>query len=447
MRESIRHLAVDILTQVNDGRSFASPLLDSCLDAYRLSATPDGKLLTYLVYGALRHRGYLDWITTKLYRGNFRNLDERIKNILRISVFQLKFSDRLPSFAVVDEAVKITQIISPGKSGLVNAVLRNFLRQDKNIPFPPLRKNTAEYISLFHSHPLWVVKEWLSALGEQNTVALCTANNQIPPFTLRANTLKISPDKLSKNLRPQGFITTTTVYSPDGLIIVQSDQTIQKTEAFYQGLLRLQDEGSQCIPYLINPKKNESILDVCAGTGGKATHLAAIINNQGHIVAIDNDPEKISELKKEATRMGITAIDSRMADVSANLPEEFHERFDHVLVDAPCSGTGTLRRNPEIKWRLAPSDINKSTVIQNKILCNASHAVKRGGQLIYCTCSLLSKENEHIINTFLAKNKHFLLCKPPSSINQSLIDSKHFYRTYPHIHNMDGFFAAVLRRD
>ncbi len=138
MRESIRHLAVDILTQVNDGRSFASPLLDSCLDAYRLSATPDGKLLTYLVYGVLRHRGYLDWITTKLYRGNFRNLDERIKNILRVSVFQLKFSDRLPSFAVVDEAVKIAQIISREKADLSTLLpkKRNFLRQDKNIPFP-----------------------------------------------------------------------------------------------------------------------------------------------------------------------------------------------------------------------------------------------------------------------------------------------------------------------
>ena len=180
MNKSIRHLAVDILTQVNQNLVFASPLIDNCLDDYQLSGTPDGRLLTHLVYGVLRQQGHLDWIIAKLYRGNFENLEEQIKNTLRISLFQLKFSDRLPSFAVVNEAVKIAKNIFPKKSGLVNAILRNFLRRGKNISFPSLENNTAQYISSFHSQPLWLVKEWLTTSGKEDTLALCAANNEMP---------------------------------------------------------------------------------------------------------------------------------------------------------------------------------------------------------------------------------------------------------------------------
>lgn len=164
-------------------------------------------------------------------------------------------------------------------------------------------------------------------------------------------------------------------------------------------------------------------------------------------MAIDSNAQKNDALKKDAARIGITSIKTLTCDLSAGLPEDLRDSFDHVLIDAPCSGTGTLRRNPEIKWRIKQKDIDKLNSLQKSILANSSKAVKKGGRLIYCTCSLLSTENEHIINKFLAKNKHFSLCETPSSINKKLIDRKHFYRTYPHIHNMDGFFAAVLRRD
>lgn len=446
MKISIRHQAVEILNQVNTSQVFASPLLNEYLEKNDLSGTPDGRLLTHLVYGVLRFRGHLDWILMKLYRGDFEKLDEGIKNILRMSLYQLKFSDRLPDFAVVNEAVKITKIIHPEKSALVNAILRNYLRSGQNLPFPSLKKNRSEYIAAFHSHPLWLVKKWIKIFGPQQTMSLCKANNELPPLTLRVNTLKIPHDEIKQELAATGFTPEDTKFSPDGIILNTSANPIQKTDFFKAGFLRIQDEAAQLISCLINPGNADSILDVCAGAGGKTTHLAAMLKNKGKIVAVDRNPERITELKQEATRLGINIIEAQTGDLSCGLPDCIKEQFDYVLVDAPCSGTGTLRRNPEIKWRLTEKDLPNVAAIQKIILQNAASAVKKDGHLIYCTCSLLPEENENIVDDFLENNPHFSLCPPPASLNRHLIDSRRFFRTYPHKHNMDGFFGAVLKR-
>ncbi|MEN6374869.1 MAG: 16S rRNA (cytosine(967)-C(5))-methyltransferase RsmB [Smithella sp.] len=446
MTKSVRRLAVDILDQVQKSKAFAGILLDDCLDANGLSGSADGRLLTHLVYGVLRLRGHLDWILAKLLRGNWEKTDESIKNILRVGLFQLKFSDRLPAFAVVNEAVKAAKDIAPAKSGLINAVLRNYLRTGSSITFPSAEKNSAEFIAAFHSHPLWLVKSWIKIFGIRNTRALCAANNEMPPLTLRINTLKISRDELKEKLTAAGFDLTATPFSLDGLILNNVASPIQKTSFFQEGYLRLQDEASQLVSYILNPQSQESILDVCAGTGGKTTHLAAILKNSGSILATDYDLKKINALKKEATRLGIDIIEAAQADLTSGLPELWKEKFDHVLVDAPCSGLGTLRRNPEIKWHTTAADFTGFTRTQKTILQNASFAVRQGGRLVYCTCSLSPQENENVVGNFLRQNPDFSTCPPPSSIPPRLIDSNGYFRTFPHLHNMDGFFAACLRR-
>lgn len=446
MKISVRHLAVDILNKVSASQDFASPLINDCLDKNDLSGTPDGRLLTHLVYGVLRFRGHLDWILTKFYRGNFEKMDEGIKNVLRVSLYQLKFSDRLPDFAVVNEAVKIAKILKPDKSALVNAVLRNYLRRGQEILFPSEGKNIAEYIATFHSHPLWLVKKWIKLFGPEETKSLCSADNELPPLTLRVNALKISRNEIKQKLIAAGFAPEVTQYSPDGIILNTSANPIQKTDFFEAGFLRIQDEAAQLISYLINPDNAESILDACAGTGGKATHLAAILKNKGRIVAVDRNTERIAELKQEATRLGINIIEAQTGDLSADLPESFKGKFDCVLVDAPCTGTGTLRRNPEIKWRATENDLRNFAAAQKIILQNASAAVKKDGHLIYCTCSLLPEENEIIVDDFLKHNANFSTCPPPSSTNKQLVNSRGFFRSYPHKHNMDGFFGVVLKR-
>jgi 16S rRNA (cytosine967-C5)-methyltransferase len=446
MTKTVRHLAVDILNQVHTSQAFASPLLNDCLDTNALSGTPDGRLLTHLVYGVLRFQGHLDWILAEFYRGNFDKMDEGIKNVLRVGLYQLKFSDRLPAFAVVDEAVKTAKIIQPEKSALVNAVLRNYLRRGQKTPFPSLKNNPAEYIAAFHSHPLWLVKKWIKFFDVKETMSLCSANNEIPPLTVRVNTLKTSREEFAQKLTDKSFTATSAKYSPDGIILTDSAGAIQNTNFFSEGFLRIQDEAAQLISYLINPDSAEAILDACAGAGGKTTHLAAILKNKGRIVAVDRSPERLAELKKDAARLGITIIETQLDDLSAGLPETFTENFDQVLVDAPCSGLGTLRRNPEIKWRTTEKDLRNFTVAQKIILQNAAAAVKKGGRLIYCTCSLLPEENENIVDDFLTRNTSFSLCIPPASINKKMIDRRGFYRTYPHKHNMDGFFGAILKR-
>jgi 16S rRNA (cytosine967-C5)-methyltransferase len=446
MDKTIRHLAIDILDHVSQTHAFAAQLLDENLDINELSGTPDGRLLTHLVYGSLRFQGHLDWILAKLFRGDFGKMEESIKNILRVGLYQLKFSDRLPAFAVVDEAVKIAKIIRPAQSGLVNAILRNYLRQKNNISFPSLKQKPAEFIAAYHSHPLWLVKSWINILGIKNTQALCAANNEMPPLTLRVNTLKSSRNELSDKLSAAGFNTAETIFSPDGLNLIEAAQPLQKTNFFREGRLRLQDEASQLISYLVSPQAGESVLDLCSGTGGKTTHLAAIMKNSGKVIAIDYDLKKITELETEASRLGITIIETKHADLTCGLPEELKDKFDRVLVDAPCSGLGTLRRNPEIKWRIAYSDPAKFAATQRTILQNASLAVKKGGRLIYTTCSLLPEENENVIDSFLKNNSHFFLNPQPESHHLQLFDAKGYFRTYPHIHHMDGFFGAVLER-
>ena len=446
MKKSVRHQAVDILNQVHKSQAFSGELLDKCLKSNALSGTADGRLLTHVVYGVLRFQGHLDWIISKLYRGDFSKIDEGVKNILRTGLYQLKFSDRLPAFAVVDEAVKIAQKTAPTASGLINAVLRSYLRNTDKISFPSFEKNPAEHIAAFHSHPLWLVKKWIEIYNSKETLSLCAANNEIPPLTVRVNTLKTSREEFAQKLTDAGFTSMPTNYSPDGIILTDSAGPIQNTNFFLEGCFRIQDEASQLISYLINPNSANSILDACAGAGGKTTHLAAILKNKGQIIAVDRNPGKNTELKKEAARMGITIIETQPADLSVGLPNSLWEKFDHVLVDAPCSGTGTLRRNPEIKWRISAADLDNFAALQRIILQNASRAVKRGGRLIYSTCSLLPPENENIIDDFLMLNTNFSLCQPPAAINPRLFDSRGFYHTYPHIHNMDGFFGAILER-
>ncbi|MFZ2396350.1 MAG: 16S rRNA (cytosine(967)-C(5))-methyltransferase RsmB [Smithella sp.] len=445
MKISVRHQAVDILNKVSAGQDFASPLINDCLDKNSLSGTPDGRLLTHLVYGVLRFRGHLDWILTKLCRGDFDKLDEGIKNVLRAGLYQLKFSDRLPDFAVVNEAVKIAKILKPDKSALVNAVLRNYLRRGQNLPFPSAKKNVAEYIAAFHSHPLWLVKRWIKRFGPEETISLCSTNNKLPPLTARVNTFKISRKDLIQKLVSAGFTPEETKYSPDGIILNASTNPLQKTDFFEAGVLRIQDEGAQLISYLIKPDSSESILDACAGSGGKTTHLAAILKNKGRIVAIDRNSEKIDKLKLEASRLGINIMETQTGDLSIGLPDSLKETFDYVLVDAPCSGTGTLRRNPEIKWRTTEKDLRNFTAAQKLILQNVSLAVKKGGHLVYCTCSLLPEENENIVDDFLKQNPDFSLCHPTDSINRQFIDNRGFFHTYPHRHNMDGFFGVILK--
>lgn len=446
MKKTIRHQAVDILNAVAKGQAFAGDLLDACLDEQNLSGTADGRLLTHLVYGVLRQQGHLDWILSKLYRGKYAKMEESVKNILRTGLYQLKFSDRLPSFAVVDEAVKIAKKIAPAADGLINAMLRSYLRDAEKITFPDLEENPAAHIAAFYSHPLWLAKSWLNIYGRDETIALCRADNEQPPLSLRVNTLKISRNEMQEKLQAENYRWNAGRFSPDGINLTESPLPVQKTSFFKDGLMRIQDEAAQLVSYLVNPAEGETILDACAGSGGKTTHLAALMKNKGRIVALDRDAGKLKLLKAEAVRIGTSIIEAKTADLCLPLPANVSGQFDAVVVDAPCSGTGTLRRNPEIKWRIQHIDITEFSSNQLKILAHAAQAVKKGGRLIYCTCSVLPAENDDVIRKFLANHPEYSVEAPGPALPSVLTDSRGFFRTYPHRHAVDGFFGAILKR-
>ncbi len=274
---------------------------------------------------------------------------------------------------------------------------------------------------------------------------MCRANNEIPPLTVRSNRLKVERDVLARRLSEEGCEARYTVYSPDGLVLSGLPGTVRGLRAFAEGCFVVQDEASQLVSRLLAPLPGETVIDVCAGSGIKTIHLAALMNNEGRIVALDINPRKLALLKELAGRLRVTIIEAFEADALEKPQADLQCAFDRVLVDVPCSGLGTLRRNPEIKWRLTPEEMKKFPTLQKRILANAAQCVKKGGVLVYSTCTISGEENEGVVQAFLAENDGFTVVEPPQDIDARLVDAG-FFKTYPHRHGTDGFFGAVLRR-
>jgi len=444
MKPSPRSLAVEILTRIDQGGAYAEPLLDVTLSKGPLTNPQDRALLTELVYGTLRMRGSLDWIIAELYRGDAGTLEPTVRNILRTGLYQLRYTDRIPSFAAVNEAVGIARNVSPAAAGLVNAILRNATRRGKDLAWPDIAKNPQEAIAALHSHSPWLVKRLLAQFGTEQTVEICRANNAIPPVTLRVNTLRASREVAASAMAEEGIRTEQTAFSPDGLIVTSPAPNLRETAPYREGWIRVQDEASQLIAHLVAPRPGEQILDLCAGVGGKTLHMAALMQNRGRIAAVDLQSEKLRMLRTEAGRLGVTILETRQGD-AGRLANSLNETFDRVLLDAPCSGLGTLRRNPEIRWRLSPSDIRRHLDLQRELLTGAAQWVKPGGRLIYSVCTATTEENEVAVSHLLKNRPDFRLLRP-DHLAPAVVDPEGYLRTSPVGQGMDGFFGALLIR-
>lgn len=441
---SPRQLAVHLLDRIEQEGAFAEPLLDTGLTTYLQNDMKNRKLVTQVVFGTLRMRGYLDWIIAWFYRGTFAAMDDSLKNILRTALYQLFFLDRVPSYAAVNEAVAMTELHLRGRGGLVNAILRNAIRGKDTLPLPDRDRDLPLYIAVVHSHPRWLVEKWLVQLGTEETIHLCSTNNMTPPVTLRTNILKASREEILAEMQEKGMEAAATEYSPDGIRVIHTELPVRHTRWFEEGKIQIQDEGSQLIARFLDPQPVENVLDLCAGTGGKTTHLAALMKDTGRVVALDNQHKKLASLQDMAARMGISCIETLCRD-GRELPlQDMVEHFDRVLVDAPCTGLGTLRRNPEIKWRLAPGDIAPIVALQNDLLEGAARYLKKGGVLVYSTCSLLPEENEENIRAFLMRHREFKQDTSTATIHPDCIDPDGYLKTLPPRQDMDGFFAARL---
>jgi 16S rRNA (cytosine967-C5)-methyltransferase len=446
MKESARSLAVHILNRIDQAGLFAEPLLDQALSSGALTDAHDRRLLTEIVYGTLRMRGRIDWVIARFYKGDPETMDGGVRNILRTALYQFFFTDRIPAFAIVDEAVKLVKTVHPTASGLVNAILRNVIRREKEIFWPQIEQDPAVHISVCHSHPLWLVKQWIVLFGLQETLDICSANNEIPPLSVRVNRLRGTREEVMLRLQESGFNVTETQFSPDGLVLTYPATSVRDTFSYKEGQIQVQDEASQLAARLLDPRPGEKIFDACAGAGVKASHLAEIMKNQGTVTAVDISRQKIKALRENADRLGIVIVEPLVRDLREDPGEAFRGDFDGILLDVPCSGLGTLRRNPEIKWRITAQDLRRHADLQKRLLGVAAGCLRQGGRLVYCTCSVMPEENENVISDFLSRNRDFRCIPPPALIPPSMVTDQGFFRTRPDRHGTDGFFGAVLQR-
>lgn len=440
-----RQAACETLLRIKKEGGFADRLIDSELTDGALTG-PDRGLYAELVFGVLRRQGTLDHILQQLLEKPMIELDPQALVILRIGLYQLTRLDRIPESAAVNESVNLAKLITPGTSGLINAVLRNYLRRRDTITFPDPATSPAAAIAARHSQPEWLAEQWIEQLGVSEAGLLAEASSQQPPLTLRVNTLRSSRTDLLREFERQGIEAVPCRFSPDG-ITVAGRHTVSTLPGFEAGLFAVQDEASQLAGHLLGAEPGERIWDACCAPGGKTGHLAQQMDDRGELIATDISRSKLTLVQDNVRRLGITSVTTAVADL--HQPDTFPDgTFDRILLDAPCSGLGVIRRNPEAKWRLFSGDITRLAAVQKTLLKNAAARLKPGGTLLYSTCSTSEAENELVVEDFLLHHPGFVL----ENLNdlfpewRELFAFYGMFRVWPHRHGMDGFFAARIRR-
>ncbi len=442
VRQKTYFAVLKLLNSISADKKYPDVLLGELFKKDDFSSNEKAVIVS-LVYGILRNRGRLDYIIENASCAKIPVLDLDILNILRICTHQAVFLNISPA-GILNNAVALTSKEN-NFTGFVKRTAEGILRNKDAVAFPDKEKATVEYISTYHSHPTWIVEKWLREFKEPCEVeALCSANNLEPPLTIRVNLLKTDRENLRSQLESDGYLSSPTPFSPVGLI-VDKKEDIFKTEAFKNGLFEVQDEGSQLIALLAGAKPGELVIDACAGSGGKSLLLSGLMRNKGTVIASETSASKLEKLRRRAARSGALNIRTVRTDGL----REFHRRADFVLIDAPCSGMGVFRRNPDSKWRLTQGDIEELAVKQKGILQEYSRLVKPGGRLVYATCTISREENEDVVRGFLDDGADFQLI-PASEMNPEIfsqfMNDEGFFRSLPHIHHTDGFFGAVMRR-
>ena len=446
---SARFLAYQILLHIDQKASHPDRLIRVMLQRHSRMDERDRALTTELVYGVLRWQGRLDWHIDQLSKIKPKKIDPAVRIALRLALYQILLLNRIPSHAAVNESVKIIKASQPPRfAGFVNALLREALRRNGNWDWPSPENDPAEFLAITTSHPRWLVRQFISEIGLQEAQELCAANNQVAAMALRVNTLKSSVPEVMERLKYSGIEAESSVYLADALRVTGLRQDISRLPEFLEGLVQVQDEASQLVALMIAPKPGDRVLDLCSGFGGKSTHIGILMKNRGEIVSIDNSAWKIEELRENAIRQGIGIIRAETDDVLELSPEQIGS-FDRVLLDAPCTGFGSIRRNPDIKWRRHPKDPFRFARLQKRLLSHAARFVKPGGVLLYATCTVLQSENDEVAREFSEQHPEFIIESAAEYLPQtcrSMADGD-FFKSWPHRHGVDGFFGARWRRN
>ncbi len=447
--DTSRELALDVLTKIEKANAYSNIQLNQSIQRTNLSQL-DINFATELIYGTIQRLNTIDWVIDKFLKSNLNDIEVWVKNLLRLSVYQIMYLDRVPSHAIVNEAVEIAK--KHGHKGIVsmiNGILRNIIRNKDNLM---LIDNMKEYekIAIELSHPEWIVKRYIDDYGLAETIEICKANNVAPYNSIRVNSLKISRDAMLDLLKkdfPENTNIAPSFISKRG-IRINGVGNLAETHWYKDGYFTIQDESSMLVADVLNPQPGMSILDATAAPGGKTTHLAELMQNRGKIIASDIHNHKINLIKEHQKRLGINIIETVTID-ARKLSEKYGKIFDCILLDAPCSGLGVIRRKPELKWTKTENDIANLTMVQESILEAVSSLLKPGGVLVYSTCTMTKEENQDIVYKFIDKHPEFTLDNSLSSylpdiINQKIDNYDGIAQILPHYFCTDGFFICRM---
>ncbi|MFZ1059548.1 MAG: 16S rRNA (cytosine(967)-C(5))-methyltransferase RsmB [Candidatus Rokuibacteriota bacterium] len=440
---SARVEALRILCRVEEDRAFADLALEAALERAKLPAR-DRALTTEIVYGTLRWQRRLDWILAPHSRRRLDRLDPWVRNLLRLTAYQLQFLSKVPAYAAVNDAVALAKRRAHGEvAPFLNAVLRSLTRSGGSLPPPP--EDRAEDIATRLSFPSWLAHRWAQRFGLDEAERLMTALDERPEVTIRANLLKCTRAQLAQRLSEEEEVAcSATIFAPEGLALEEPGPAF-RFKAFKEGWFTVQDEASILVGHLLGPKPGETVADVCAAPGTKATHLAALMRNSGTVAAMDPHAARLKLVSQAAARLGVTIVECHGGSAEALAPK-FKDRFDRVLVDAPCSNLGVVRRHPDVKWRRTEADLPRLAERQRAILDAAASMCRAGGTLVFATCSLEPEENEEIVLPFLEAHPQWRLDPPTEAEFPIPFEPPGVLRCLPHKHGTDGFTAFRLKR-
>jgi len=438
-----RDAAVRTVHRVLREGAYSNIALKEELDKDRLERV-DKALVTEIVNGTLRNLTRIDWIISRFIK--MKSIDPWIEDIIRCGIYQILFLDRIPDSAVCNESAELARKYgNEGTVRLVNGVLRNISRNKENLEYPDKSKNAASYLSVFYTHPEWIVKKWIRDYGMEFTEALLKANNEKPPFTIRCNRLKIEKKRLLSILAEEGIECTDGSYNEEA-IHIRGTSSIEAKESFRKGYYQVQDESSMLVAHIVEPKPGDKVLDICSAPGGKTTHMAELMDNKGEIVARDVYGHKLRLVEENCARLGISIVRTELFDAMVK-DQGSIGKYDRVLLDAPCSGFGVIRRKPDLRWKKDPKNLKELVDMQKRILELASGYVKPGGKLIYSTCTINRAENLDVVKDFLSNNPQFHMESIMGLVPEKLEnDSAHmgYLELYPNVHGTDGFFIAKM---
>jgi len=479
MTNNARQTALFILNTVDKARRTLDNVLEEILDQNSPLSRRDRALVHALVYGVLRWRGRLDWIIRRFSKTPIHKINPQVMNILRLGLFQMIYLDRIPVSAAVNTSVEMAKsFAAPWVVRFINGLLRNAARE---MGKGELTGNTGfndavSELAATKSFPAWLIKRWLNRFGREETGRLCDAVNVIPPITVRANTLKTTREHLMSAIESEVENIEAAVYAPDGVSFFNPATPVSEMKSFQDGWFQVQDEAAQLVTLLLDPQPGETVLDACAGLGGKTGHIAQMMQNQGHIVAADKDGKKLERLKSEMNRLGVSIVTTVPHDLDATshvsrlkIPrcarndrgkerndrgkerndrgKERNDRetshfslltshfFDRILLDAPCSGLGVLRRNPDAKWSSSEKDLKRFKERQIRFLDKLAGLLRPSGVLVYAVCSREPEENEAVVSAFLDQHPEF-----------ELEQQGQLQGAAPAVFQMDAFFSVRFKR-